>query len=111
YSILTQSPAAGPCPWKQMGKCVGPCDGTISMDGYRELIAFSTEVVADPSHEIEQQTERMGAASADLRFEAAAKIKNHIDQLSQLGKGPFRHVRKLEDFSFLSLQRGPWAGT
>ena len=48
YSILTQSPNAGPCPWKQMGKCVGPCDGSISLDAYRDLIAYSTRALIDP---------------------------------------------------------------
>jgi hypothetical protein len=53
----------------------------------------------------------MNAAAAELRFETAQKIKLHVQQLSQLGKGPFRHVRPLEQFQFLTLQRGPRAGT
>lgn len=53
----------------------------------------------------------MSAAAAELKFESAAKIKNHIDQLSQLGSGPFRHVAFLKDFVYVSLQRGPRAGT
>jgi excinuclease UvrABC nuclease subunit len=111
YSILTQSPNAGPCPWKQMRKCVGPCDGTISLEAYRELIAFSARVLADPATYLEKQTSRMKEAAAELRFERAQKIKTHLDQLSQLGKGPYRHLRPLAKFAFLSLQRGPWAGT
>src|SRR5687767_15253737 len=41
YSILTQSPSGGPCAWRQMNKCVGPCDGTISLDAYRQVVAQS----------------------------------------------------------------------
>jgi excinuclease UvrABC nuclease subunit len=111
YSILIQSPHAGPCAWKQMGKCVGPCDGTISLEAYGELVAHSAAVLSDPKTHIEQETQRMNAAATELRFETAQKIKLHIQQLSQLGKGPFRHVRPLEQFNFLSLQRGPRANT
>jgi excinuclease UvrABC nuclease subunit len=111
YSILTQSPTAGPCPWKQMDKCIGPCDGTISMEEYRQVIAFSSRVLAGPQEHVRQQTGRMKQAAAELRFETAAKIKAWVEQLSQIGKGPLRHVRPLEDFCFLSLQRGPRAGT
>jgi excinuclease UvrABC nuclease subunit len=108
YSIFTQSPE-GPCPWKQMNKCVGPCDGTVSLDEYAQIIDFSAQVLSDPARHIELETERMKTAAEELRFETAARIKQRVDQLSQLGKGPFRHVRPLQHFRFLSLQRGPTA--
>jgi hypothetical protein len=111
YSILTQSPRAGPCPWKQMNKCVGPCDGSIDLEAYQQLVAFSASVLADPLDYIREQTRRMRQAAAELRFESAQKIKAYIDQLSVLGKGHFRHVRPLDEFRFVTLQRGPRAGT
>lgn len=111
YSILTQSPHAGPCAWKQMGKCVGPCDGTISLEAYRELVAHSVSVLSDPHDHVREQTRRMQQAAAELRFETAEKIKVYVEQLSQLGKGSFRHVRPMKDFTYVSLQRGPREGT
>jgi len=111
YSILTQAPSAGPCPWRQMNKCVGPCDGSIDLEAYSQLIAFSATVLADPSDYVREQTRRMKAAAAELRFEVAEKIKSYIEQLGQLGKGPFRHVRPLDQFQYVTLQRGPRAGT
>ena len=111
YSIFTQSPHAGPCPWKQMNKCVGPCDGSVSLDAYRELIAFSTKALIDPEDFIREETRRMKAAATELKFETAEKIKAYIGQLSQLGKGALRHVRPLTEFLYASLQRGPRAGT
>ena len=53
----------------------------------------------------------MRQAAAELKFEAAGKIKGFIEELSQLGKGPFRHVALLKDFRYLSLQHGPREGT
>jgi excinuclease UvrABC nuclease subunit len=111
YSILTQSPNAGPCAWKQMGKCVGPCDGTIDLSAYRQLVAFSAKVLADPQDYLREQQRRMQQAAAELRFEIAQKIKAYTEQLATLGKGSWRHVRPLERLAFVSLQRGPRAGT
>ena len=111
YSILVQSPNGGPCPWKQMNKCVGPCDGTISLKSYREIVADSTRALIDPRDFQREHERRMQQAAAELRFETAEKIKSYIEQISHLGKGSFRHVRPLKDFRFVTLQRGPRAGT
>jgi excinuclease UvrABC nuclease subunit len=111
YSTLIDSPNAKPCAYKEMGKCPSPCDGSISIDQYRRLVEWSLTTLVDPAEMIRQQTQRMQLASADLKFEAAAKIKAYIDELSTLGKGPYRHARRLQDFVYLSLQRGPREGT
>jgi excinuclease UvrABC nuclease subunit len=94
-----------------MGKCPAPCDGSISIEQYRRMIEWSAKVVTDPADYIREQTRRMQQAAGDLRFETAGKIKAYIDELSQLGKGPFRHIGTLHDFQYLSLQRGPRPGT
>src|SRR5262249_19715505 len=57
-----------------------------------------------------QQKTRMQSAATALKFEAAGKIKSYVDSLEQLHKGPFRHVRRLKDFAYLSFQRGPREG-
>lgn len=110
YRILTQSPHAGPCAWKQMNKCVGPCDGTISMEAYRQLIAHSADVLADPAAAVDRETQRMQAAAAALAFESAAGIKQFIDDLKRLTKGSARQMRPLRQFRFLSVQPGPKSG-
>jgi hypothetical protein len=111
YSILTQSPHGGPCAWRQMNKCVGPCDGSVSLDAYRDLVAHSAAVLSDPESHVEAEQHRMKQAAAELDFEAAARIKAFAEQLGQLRKGPYRHVRRLEAFRFVSLQRGPRSNT
>jgi hypothetical protein len=74
------------------------------------MIEWSLSTLVDPDEMIRQQTRRMQAAASDLKFELAAKIKVYVDALSQLRKGAFRHVRRLKDFAYLSLQRGPRDG-
>jgi excinuclease UvrABC nuclease subunit len=111
YHILTEAPNGRACAYKEMGKCPAPCDGSFSLPQYRRMIETSAKVLVDPREFIREQTRRMEDAAMELRFEIAAKIKNYITQLSQLGKGPLRHVRRLSDFNFVSLQRGPRDGS
>jgi excinuclease UvrABC nuclease subunit len=111
YNILVESPNARACAYKEMGKCPAPCDGTISMGQYRQLVGWSAEVAVAPDEFIGQTTRRMEAAAKELNFESAAKIKQYLAQVSQFGKGAFRFARRLEHFRLLSLQHGGREGT
>ncbi len=111
YNVLVQAPHGPACAYKEMGKCPAPCDGSISMAQYRHLVEWSRRVLADPADHTREQDRRMRQAAGELRFETAGKIKAYVDQLSQLGHGPFRHVAALADFQYLALQAGPRAGT
>ncbi|HTW94221.1 MAG TPA: UvrB/UvrC motif-containing protein [Tepidisphaeraceae bacterium] len=110
YQILVQAPAGRACAYKEMGKCPAPCDGSISMHQYHRMIDLSISALLDPGDLVRQHTARMQQAAAELRFETAAKIKAYIGQLEQLPTGPYRYVRKLSDFAFVSLQRGSSTG-
>ena len=111
HHVLVESPRGKACAYKEMGKCPAPCDGSISLEQYRQLVRWSVQTLEDPAEVIRDQESRMRAAAAELRFETAGKIKQFVTQLQQLGKGPFRHARRLRDFAFVSLQHGPRAGT
>lgn len=111
YNLLVEAPKAKACAYKEMGKCPAPCDGSISLEQYRLVIEWSARTLVDPADVIRMHTLRMQQASAELQFEAAGKIKAYVEQLSQLGKGPYRHARWLKDFQFVSFQHGPRQGT
>jgi len=110
YNILVEAPHGRACAYKEMGKCPAPCDGTISMDVYREMVTQAAATLVEPVRELERQTARMKLAAASLQFEVAGRIKQLIGKLSDLGKGPFRHVASLTDFAFVALQQGPSRG-
>jgi hypothetical protein len=80
------------------------------MDQYRRLIEWSSRAIVEPDEIIQDQTRRMQAAAGELRFETAGKIKVYIDSFAQVRAGPYRHLRPLRDFNFLSLQPGPRIG-
>jgi excinuclease UvrABC nuclease subunit len=109
HNILVQSPGGKACAYKQMGRCPAPCDGSISVSGYLNLIDLSIAALTDPPDYIRWQQLRMQQAATELKFEAALKIRQYLESLSALGKGSYRHLRRLRDFRFLSVQRGPSA--
>jgi excinuclease UvrABC nuclease subunit len=110
YNILQLAPRGKSCAYKEMGMCPAPCDGTISMDEYRQMVRQSLEAAVDPKASIALHKELMQKASANLEFEAAARAKNKVDRLGKLDTAEFKHVRRLEDFVYLSLQKGPREG-
>ena len=111
YNLLIEAPNAKACAYKEMGKCPAPCDGSVSMEQYRLVIDWSARTLVDPADSVRMHSGRMQHAAAELKFESAAKIKSYVDQLSQFGKGPYRHARWLKDFQFVSFQHGPREGT
>ena len=111
YNLLIEAPRAKPCAYKEMGKCPAPCDGSISMEQYRHVIEWSARTLVDPADFIRMHAGRMRHAATELQFETAAKIKVYVEQISQLGKGPYRFARLLRDFQFVSFQHGPKPGS
>lgn len=111
HATLLQSPHASPCVYKSLGKCPGPCDGSISLEAYRTQIHWALDALSNPSLFIHQQTARMTSAATELHFEQAARIKQFIDSLSQLIGGKYRLIRPMHQFHYLGLQRGPRPGT
>jgi excinuclease UvrABC nuclease subunit len=110
YNVLVEAPHGKACAYKEMGKCPAPCDGTIPMSQYRHMIEQSVVAIVSPGSFIDRQTRQMNEAAAALQFEHAGRLKAKIEELSELGKGAFRHTRRIEDFRFVSLQRGPREG-
>lgn len=110
HHILVEAPNGKACAYKDMGRCPAPCDGSIGMDPYREMVGYGLRVLLDPADAVRQQELRMKQAAGELRFELAGRIKQYVDELSELRKGPWRHVRRLEDFQFVVLVPGPASG-
>jgi hypothetical protein len=110
-NILQQAPHGRACAYKGMGKCPAPCDGSISLPQYRRLVEWSEGVLADPREYLREQQSRMRAAAGELAFESAERIRKYIDELSALGTGGLAQLRRLSDFRFVVLQRGPVEGS
>ncbi len=107
HDILQQAPHGQACAYKEMGKCPAPCDGSITMDAYRDQIDRAIRFV-DPPHEpwLAEQTARMKAAAAELNFERAGRIKTRIERARTATAPGYEHFASLERFGYLVLQHG-----
>jgi excinuclease ABC subunit C len=84
YPIATCRQRDRPCLFFQIGQCSAPCHGRISVDGYRELVDGVIALLAGRENEVLQMLrQKMLAASADLRFEEAARLRNKICSIEQ----------------------------
>ena len=110
YSILVQAPDGPACAYKEMGKCPAPCDGSISMESYRQAVRWAADSVLDPTPLLADATGRMKAAAAALNFEAAGRIKKYVEEIEALNDRKFRHVRRVEEFRWLAPATRPARG-
>lgn len=68
-----------------MGRCLGPCEGKITKEKYRELIKGITSFLAGKTMEIETQLKsEMEYLSNKLQFEEAAKIRDRLKTLKTI---------------------------
>jgi excinuclease UvrABC nuclease subunit len=111
HNVLLESPKGRACAYKEMGRCAAPCDGSATMDDYWLLVRQSIDALLHPQNYRAERDQQMRQAAAELNFEAAGKIKTHLERGSRLHAGAFAHLRSLRDFRFVSLQRGPWKST
>jgi hypothetical protein len=105
--ILLQSPDGRACAYKEMGKCPAPCDGSISLAGYRMQIHLAIDTLSDPQSAADQHETRMQQAARALQFEQAGAIKQIVQSLRSLSEGAYRLLQPMDRFAYLAIQPGP----
>ncbi len=109
---LRSAPNGSRCSYGQMGRCLSPCDGSISMEDYRGVVTASADAAAGDRVGVrETLTGQMSAAAEALAFEKAASIKTRLDRLSELDRPDCRFAAPIEAFQYVLVQRGPNART
>ena len=104
---LRSAPNGSKCSYGQMGRCLSPCDGSISMDDYRRVIGLAAEAAAGDRTPIrEDLTAQMTDAAEALAFEKAASIKGRLDRLAELDGADCELAAPIESFQYLLIQRG-----
>ncbi len=107
HEVLQQSPHGQPCAYKEMGKCPAPCDGSITMDDYRQQIERAIAFASEPHDAwVQQQTDRMKTAAAELDFEQAGRIKTWLERAKSAAAPAYAHMAPLASFRFILFQRG-----
>jgi excinuclease ABC subunit C len=102
---LAQAPHGQRCAYAQMGRCLCPCDGSISAELYRETVSAAARFAAGEHEQLRADLEaRMQAMSAALEFEKAASVKRRLERLAELDGPAFREVAPIEQFEFVLVQ-------
>jgi hypothetical protein len=90
-----------------MGKCLSPCDGSISPGDYRRAVAKAAAYAAgDRGAALAELKKAMSAAAEKLQFEQAAAIKSRLRKLAELSSGVLAGVTVAGRFRFIVVQRG-----
>jgi excinuclease ABC subunit C len=73
-----------PCLFHQIGQCSAPCHGKISAADYRLLVDGVIDLLEGrESQVIERLREQMSAASTEMRFEDAARLRDQISSIEK----------------------------
>ncbi|MFB6260936.1 MAG: excinuclease ABC subunit UvrC, partial [Thiohalorhabdaceae bacterium] len=74
-----------PCLQYQIERCSGPCIGEVAFDTYREYVRQAELFLDGRDEELTTElTERMETASANMRFEEAARLRDQIRAIRQV---------------------------
>ena len=77
-----------PCIYKQLGRCVSPCDNTISQEDYYKVMQCTSNVLRGNIKEaVEDLTLQMLSYADKERFEDAARCRDSIEALKRLRDG------------------------
>jgi DNA polymerase-3 subunit epsilon len=88
---LPRTPSLTACALAEMGRCLSPCDLSVTHDDYAGLVdRVRLGLVDDPAHVIDAMRLRMDALVVDERFEEAGRFR---DRLSAFIRGAARTQR------------------
>ena len=74
-----------PCMLHQIRRCSAPCVGLIDEGGYRELVQEAHDFLRGKSQAVRERLAReMQAASDEMEFETAARIRDRIRALASI---------------------------
>jgi hypothetical protein len=108
YKMLRQAPGGRPCAWAQIGKCLGPCHGKITLDEYRRVIAQAADFAAGRRDELKAMLQaRMKDAAGRLAFEEASAIKHRLARMEELSGHDYCFVRDVSEFRYILIHSGP----
>lgn len=77
-----------PCIYKQIGRCVSPCDNSISAQDYYKVMQCAVNILRGNNKEaIAMLTEQMYNHAENERFEDAARCRDGIEAMKRLRDG------------------------
>ncbi|MBT5665867.1 MAG: excinuclease ABC subunit UvrC [Rhodospirillaceae bacterium] len=95
-----------PCLQYHIKRCSAPCVNRISLRDYQGLVDEAREFLADGSRAIQDKlVEQMQHESDNLKFEAAARIRDRIHALTQVQAHQDINLESVEDADVIALHQ------
>lgn len=96
-----------PCINRDMGRCLGPCTGTVSKEEYRKMVDEVISLVSGQRTELRKEMqEEMLRASEDLNFELAATLRDKIALLDRVREKQRAGFPNLDDKDIFAVETG-----
>ena len=78
-------------------RCLGPCEDLISEDEYAEIVDYVRDFLAGKNKKLVTDLKsRMSQLAEQLRFEDAARLRNHLESIEA-----FNHHQKMVDTEYV----------
>ncbi|MDO9431809.1 MAG: excinuclease ABC subunit UvrC, partial [Phenylobacterium sp.] len=93
-----------PCMLHQIKRCAAPCTGLISIEDYSGLVEQAEDFLRGKSRAVmEKMSREMQAASDDMEFEHAARIRDRIRALASVAQEQQINPETLEEADVFAL--------
>jgi len=93
-----------PCMLHQIKRCAAPCTGLIALDDYARLVEQAEDFLRGKSRAVMQRmAEQMQAASDDMEFELAARMRDRIRALASVAQETQVNPETLDEADVFAL--------
>jgi len=93
-----------PCMLHQIKRCAAPCTGLISLEDYAALVESAEDFLRGKSRSVmARMAAEMQAASDDLEFERAARLRDRIRALSAVAQETLVNPESLDEADVFAL--------
>ncbi len=98
--------ATRPCLDYHIGKCMGPCTGTVDESAYRAMIDEVIKFLEGRHNEVKARLEsRMETYAEEMEFEKAARVRDQIRALEDVTRKQLITVPDWKDRDIIGLAR------
>ncbi len=105
YDLPREAPGR-PCLDYHIGRCMAPCVGFQSQEGYRDMIQEILRILEGETEDLREEVQgRMQRASRELRFEDAARLRDVGRGLETIAREQRVHRVMGKDQDVLALAR------
>lgn len=110
---LALAPNGTACAYRQMGRCPGACDGSESMDAYKQRLMLAISAASSGIVRWKQTIkDEIAQASAALEFELAQRGQRQLEQIEKLATDSLGIAGAMEQMSCVCItpaMRKGWA--